>query len=484
MKPTNLLFIMADEHNPHILGCYGNPVVHTRTIDALAGKGTRFANAYCNAPICVPSRASFATGRYGHQIASWDNAAPYTGHAAPSWGHRLTAQGYSVTTIGKLHYRSMEDPTGFPDQRIPMHVLDGVGDLYGLLRGEMPVPDPSQSSRRHILQAGIGESEYIRYDRAITERSVKWLREEAPLLDRPWTLFVSFTAPHFPLIVPQEYFDRHSRTDLPMPIQHEREQWPQHPAINLHRRLAGLNESFGKETLLTALAAYYGLVSFLDDNVGKILRALSETGLNDRTRIIYTSDHGDMLGEHGLWYKSSMYEGSLSVPLILTGPDVPQGKVISTNASLVDCFPTILDAVGADLNPEDTDLPGESLLKLAQGPDRRRTIFSEYHAIFAAGAEYMIRDGRYKYIHYVGNAPMLFNLQKDPDEVENLASDPAYRKVLAGCHTKLHSIVDPDKMDVRAKEDQRRLIDDYGGPQAVRAEGQKIRYTPTPAEFR
>src|ERR687888_446111 len=167
------------------------------------GAGTRFTAAYTNTPICVPARACLATGRYAHTIDSWDNATPYVGTEAPSWGHRLTTQGYKVTTIGKLHYRKVGDPSGFPDQRLAMHVLDGVGDLYQLLRADMPV---RPHSRRQVLEAGPGEVEYTRYDRAIGREAAKWLREEAPRETKPWALFVSFTYPHFPLGVPEPYF--------------------------------------------------------------------------------------------------------------------------------------------------------------------------------------------------------------------------------------------------------------------------------------
>jgi choline-sulfatase len=155
-RPTNVLFILSDEHTRRVLGSYGNRIVRTPHLDALATRGTRFASAYCQTPICVPSRGSLATGRWPHAIDSWDNATPYVGTEASSWGHRLTAQGHSVTTVGKLHYRRADDPSGFSDQRVPLHVVDGTGDLYGLLRGDMP---PRPQSLRHVIEARAGESE-------------------------------------------------------------------------------------------------------------------------------------------------------------------------------------------------------------------------------------------------------------------------------------------------------------------------------------
>jgi choline-sulfatase len=479
LKPTNVLFINSDQHSRRVLGCYGNPVVKTPNLDALAARGTLFRNAYCPTPICVPSRASLATGRYAHTIDSWDNATPYIGTEAPSWGHRLTSQGHKVTTIGKLHYRKVDDPSGFPDQRLPMHVLDGEGDLYGLLRGDMP----RRNQRRYVLEAGPGEFEYTRYDRAIAQDAVTWLREEAPDGSKPWALYVSFLHPHLPLTVPQQYFDLYPLDSLPLPVQWRAEEWPRHPALDTKRRLGTLDEPFDEGTLRNAMAAYYGMVSFLDEQVGLVLRALEESGLADDTRVIYTPDHGETLGEHGLWWKNSMFEGSAGVPMIVAGPNVPESKVSNTNVSLVDGFPSIVEAVGAEFAAEDGDLPGESLFRLARADDRPRTIFSEYHASMSPSGIFMIRNERYKYVYYVGYRPQLFDLVADPDETRDLADDPAYADALASCERELRAICDPEDVDRRAKADQRRRIDAAGGSEAVIAAGLKVPYTPAPDEF-
>lgn len=480
MHPKNVLFVMSDQHSPHVVGCYGNPVVQTPHLDALAARGTRFAHAYTPTPICVPARASFATGRYGHTLGAWDNAKPYVGTEAPSWGHRLTAQGHKVTTVGKLHYRQVDDPTGFPDQRLPMHVLEGVGDLFALLRADMPI---RPESRQHVLDARAGESEYIRYDRATAQESARFLREEAADEPEPWALFVSFVTPHFPLIASERYVNRYPLDSLPLPIQHAPEEWPHHPALDAHRTFAALDQPFDEQTLRNALACYYGMVTFLDEQIGTVLHALDEAGLTDDTRIIYTSDHGEMLGEHGLWWKSSMYEASVAVPMILAGSDVPAGKVVTTNASLVDCFPAIVEGVGAEFAAEDADLPGTSLWTLAVQPDHARTVFSEYHTIYSPSATYMIRNERYKYVHFIDHAPMLFDLLEDPDERRNLGGDPTHAVVVQDRERELRSILDPEGVDRAAKADQRRRLDRAGGPEVVRSAGVKIPYTPAPAAF-
>jgi choline-sulfatase len=480
MTPTNVVLIVSDEHSRRVLGCYGNPVVRTPHLDGLATRGTRFTQAYCQTPICVPSRASLATGRWAHAVEAWDNATPYTGGAAPSWGHRLTAQGHRVTTIGKLHYRRTEDPSGFPDQRLPLHVVDGTGDLYGLLRGDMP---ERPQSLRHVTEARAGESEYVRYDRAIAEAAARWLREEATAERRPWVLFVGFVSPHFPLIVPDRYFDLYDPDALPLPVAWSPEAWSRHPAHELHRRQLGLRQPLDESTVRRALRAYYGLVSFVDEQVGVVLEALARVGLADTTRVVYTTDHGDTIGEHGLWWKSSMYEGSVGVPLIVAGPGVPAGRVVGTNAMLVDLYPTLLEALGAKPAPEDAALPGRSLLALAGEGDAARLAFSEYHAVYARQGIFMVRDERWKYVYYVGDPPELFDLAADPDELSDLGADPGHAEVRAACERTLRAIVDPAAVDARARADQRRRLDAAGGPEAVRAGGPRIIYTPAPSQF-
>jgi len=480
MAPTNLLFICSDEHSPRALGCAGHPIVRTPNLDALAARGTRFSHAYCQTPICVPSRASLATGRYAHTIDSWDNATPYVGTEAASWGQRLAEQGHRAVTIGKLHFRQVDDPNGFPDQRLAMHVVDGVGDLFGALRGDMP---QRPSSRRHVELAGPGEAEYTRYDRGIATEAVRFLREEGRRGGKPWALMVSFTYPHFPLKVPQPYFDMYPPEVVPLPVRGRFEEWAHHPVYDHKRHIQTLEQPFDEPTLRRAIAAYYGMVTFLDDQVGLVLSALREAGLEETTRVVYTSDHGEMLGEHGLWWKSAMYESAVAVPLIVAGPDVPAGKLSQTNAMLVDLFPTIVESVGASLDSADRDLPGRSLLRLANEPDQPRAVFSEYHAIFSSRAMYMLRDERYKYVHHVDAPPQLFDMATDPNEVVDLASDPAYADVLAEREQALRAICDPEAVDRRARADQRRRVDAAGGVEVVRAGGVKIPYTPAPKGF-
>jgi choline-sulfatase len=479
-QPTNLLVLMSDQHNRQMMGCAGHPDIKTPNLDTLAARGTRFANAYANSPICVPSRAAMVTGRYPHQLGVWDNASPYTGSPA-SWGHRLTAAGRPVTTIGKLHFRGADDDTGFPDQRIPLHCHEGLGDYQGLLRQEMP---PRFQHRKYLLDAGPGDSEYVRYDRAIGAEAVRWLREEASSYAEPWTLFASFVCPHPPFIAPPEFMALYRPEEITLPVGWRQEEWVYHPAMDLRRKIMFHEEPLDERTFRQAICAYYALVSFMDDQVGQVLRALDEAGLTDSTRILYTNDHGDMVGKHGLWYKGVMYEDSAGVSMIVAGPDVPAGKVSQTNVSLVDVFPTALQAAGVEPAPEDADLPGLSLLELASEDGRRsRVAFSEYHSSMSASASFMLRDDRYKLISYVAMPRQLFDLEADPDERHNLADDPALAVVLARLESALRAICDPEEVDRRAQADQRRRVEAVGGAEAIVSGGVKFTHSPPPSQY-
>ena len=480
MQPANLLILMSDQHNRLMMGCAGHPDVKTPNLDALAARGTRFANAYTNSPICVPSRAAMATGRYPHQLGVWDNAAPYTGRPA-SWGHRLTEAGQHVTTIGKLHFRGADDDTGFPDQRIPLHCHEGLGDYQGLLRAGMP---PRFQHRKYLLDAGPGDSEYVRYDRAIAEQAVSWLADEAPKLSQPWTLFVSFVCPHPPFIAPPEFAALYDPDQITLPVNWREADWVRHPAFELRRKIMFHEEPLDERTLRNAICAYYALVSFMDAQIGAVLKALDDAGFASSTRILYTNDHGDMVGKHGLWYKSVMYEDSAGVSMIVAGPDVPAGNVSETNVTLVDVFPTALQATGVAPKPEDANLPGLSLLELANEDGRRsRIAFSEYHSSMSASASFMVRDDRYKLMYYVGMPRQLFDLEADPDESYNLADNPAHAATLSRLEAELRAICDPEAVDAEAQASQRARVEAVGGADAIIGGGVKFTHSPPPSQY-
>jgi choline-sulfatase len=468
LAPKNLLVIMSDEHN-------ARAPAHTPNLDRLAARGTRFTSAYTTSPICVPARAAFATGKYQYQIGYWDNADPYDG-AVPSWHHLLRDRGHRVVSIGKLHFRGLPgDDHGFSEELLPMHVVNGEGDVKGLVRSDIPRRNGYDKLAK---TAGPGESPYTRYDRDIAARAQIWLHEEAPRhRERPWALFVSFVCPHFPLIAPPEFYYRYPHERIPLPkLYLERPE--HHPYLRDYDGCVAYDLGFGGDPakVRRAIAGYLGLVSFMDDNVGKVLRALEHAGLADDTRVVYTSDHGDNLGARGLWGKSTMYEESAGVPLILAGPDIPAGASCATPASHVDLFPFFLESVG--IPPRD-GYPGISPLKLAEHQDR--AVISEYHAIGSTGGVTMLRQRNWKYVHCAGYGPQLFDLEKDPEELVDRARDPACRPILARLEAELRRFCDPAEVDARAKRRQAELLARAGGREAALARGD-LNYTPAPGQ--
>lgn len=472
---SNVLVLMSDEHNPKFLGAGGHPYIATPNLDALAARGTRFTQAYTTCPICVPARASFATGRYVHEIGFWDNGDAYDG-SVPSWHHALRAAGHRVVSIGKLHFRGRPgDDHGFTEEIVPMHVVDGLGDVKGLVRDDIPM---RKGGGKMANYAGPGESTYTVYDRDIASRAQIWLHEEATRDDgKPWVLFVSFVAPHFPLIAPPEWFYRYARMDLPMPKQYAPDQRPHHPFVDEYARVVDYDPHFSSDAdVKRALAGYSGLVSAMDENLGKVLRALDDAGLAASTRVIYTSDHGDNAGARGLWGKSTFYEESSGVPMLAAGPGLPSGRVVATPVSHIDCAPAILASAGVcPLAP----LPGHSLFDVAHGATPDRPVLAEYHAIGSTGGGFMLRHGRYKYCHYVNAPPQLFDLHADPEELVDLSGDLRYAAALADCERRLRRILDPEAVDARAKARQAALLAEFGGREKALARGD-LGFTPAP----
>ncbi len=472
---------MADQHNPKMLGCLGHDWIKTPNLDALANRGVLFSSAYTNSPLCVPARACFATGRYVHDNGCWDNAIAYDG-SQPSWGHRLQANGNPVVSIGKLHYRSEQDDTGFDEQIVPMHITNGVGDLHGSIRPDLPV---RYQGRQYVEEVGPGETKYTEYDRTITRHACDWLRNRARVQsEKPWVLFVSLICPHFPIIAPQKYYDMYPLDNLPDFKPADEALFANHPWWKAFNN-SFIYEQFFRddEHRKITLASYLGLCSFMDDNVGQVLNALDESGLNANTRVIYTSDHGDNIGARRLWGKSTMHEESAGIPLIMAGPDIPQHQMHTKPVSLVDIYPTILEGAGAPMGPGDEALPGRSLLQIAAEQDESdRDVFGEYHAAGATSGVFMLRSARYKYLHYAGGFdPELYDMEADPEEMHNVATDPNYSVALISLRERLLNMVDPEEINTRALADQATLINQYGGREAIIAKG-AANNTPVPGE--
>ena len=465
----NVLVITSDQHNKAVLGCAGDSHARTPNIDLLAARGTTFSAAYTNNPICMPARATLATGRYGHTMGTVDNGSPYVGDEADSWGRRLGAQGFQVPTFGKLHFDA-EGESGY-DERLPLHAKRGYfGALTGWARGRV---SPNDVLKNQVLLADVGEFEYTAYDQYTAHSAAKWLDEEASR-DRPWAAYVSFAYPHYPFRVPREFVAGTTPGDIPLPSQWAPDQWPDHHELNWRREAMNLHDGLTEEQLRQMRWIYYGMVAFLDHQVGIVLDALEVSGMADDTIVIYSTDHGDMLGEKGLIMKSLMYESSAGVPMIMAGPDVREGVVLTTPVSLADVYPTVIDGVGGEFTEGDADLPGTSLLMTAAGePDSDRVVFSEYHGPLSIGASYMIRSGRWKYVDYCDDqsAPQLFDLESDPAEEADLGMSADHAAVRAGLDRELRTILDPEAVDRQIRSAQWEQLQDAGGLERIRPRG-------------
>ena len=271
---NNLLVIVSDEHQARAMGCAGHPFVKTPHLDRLAGRGTRFTNAYTPCPICVPARAAFATGKYVHQTRLWDNAMPYTG-AIRGWGHALQEKGVAVESIGKLHYRDEKDPAGFDVEHIPMMVQGGVGMVWAAIRNKEERITPEGRMLGDYI--GPGSSNYTQYDEGVTERTLNWLHDRAAAKnDQPWCLYVGLVAPHFPLVCPPEYYELYADQDMPEVKLHPETGYQRHPWVEKQNKGQGDAEMLfaDAQERQRAFTAYYGLTSWLDANVGEILDAL------------------------------------------------------------------------------------------------------------------------------------------------------------------------------------------------------------------
>lgn len=472
--PKNTIFILSDEHNRNIAGCYGHPFIRTPNIDGLAARGTRFTAAYCNSPICVPSRAALATGRYVHRIGCWDNAIPYHGQF-PSWHHLIRDGGHEVVSIGKLHFRSADDDNGFSREILPMHILRGRGDLKGLLRSD---PPPRVGASKLADTAGVGISDYFAYDRKVADAAAVWLGETERRTSQPWALFVSFVMPHFPLIAPKDYYALYEGLTL------EQLRWgldapaPTHPVLAKLRDEFDYDTHFNDDRRAVALRAYYGMVTALDENIGRVLAASTASGLDNETRIIYASDHGDNLGNRGMWGKSVHYEDSVAIPLIAVGDGFGQG-VENTPVSLVDIFPTMIESTGARDPADCADIDGRSLFDVVANPEPDRVVFSEYHAVCSRAGHFMLRKGDWKLTYYLDGPPQLFNLELDPGELSDLAAQPQFRAKLEELEAELRKIVNPEEASARAFADQAEFVRAYGGVNAV-LEWDDIPHTPVP----
>jgi choline-sulfatase len=449
MSRPNLLLIMADQLAASWLPAYGHPTVQAPALDALAEEGVVFESAYCASPLCAPSRAALLTGQLASRVEAYDNAAELRA-SVPTIAHRLRAEGYATCLAGKMHFVGPDQLHGF-EERLTTDIYPA--DLawtpdWRLAPGEQL---PWYHTMESVLRPGVCDaSMQMDYDDEVAFRSARKLFDLARGPRDPFFLCVSFTHPHDPWEVRAPYWDRYDRDAIDLPLPGTRSD----PHSRRLRAMCGADGvELDEEQVRSARHAYYAAVSYVDERIGDVLGALRDSGLEGDTIVVFTSDHGELLGEQGLWYKMAFFEPSVRVPLIVRAPDRLAPGRIAEPVSLLDVAPTLLELAGV---AGDEGLDGVSLLRGATGRD----VVSEYLAEGVTAPAVMIRRGTYKYIWCEGDPEQLYDLAEDPDELTNLAGDPAHAELCASLRDAVGERWDLAGLRERVLESQhaRRLV--------------------------
>jgi choline-sulfatase len=456
-KP-NIIVIMSDEHNAAVTGCYGNDIVHTANLDELSRRGVTFESCYCNSPLCVPSRLSFTSGKYASRADAWSNNCWLPADDYPSLPRVMNAACYESLLCGKMHY---DRTRRYGFKEIGGNMNNGRKTGKGTRRkADDLAPKAGISGRFDNFHAG-NKSSILNHDRKVTSATVEFLGNRRAS-DKPFFLFVGYLAPHFPLIVPQKYWAFY-RGKVPMPKIPEGHLESQ-PRNYKHLRIGFNAEGVPDEIVLKGRELYYGLTHWLDEEIGKVLKSLTNSEVAENTVVIYTTDHGENMGEHGLWWKNCMYEHASRVPLIVSWPARwPGGQRRTQACSLLDVVQTIAELGAADA-PGDWN--GDSMIRWLDNPrtEWKDCAVSEYYAHNIASGYAMIRMGRYKYVYHTApdaNHPAeqeLYDLKSDPGEFNNLAGKKEFKKRIGLMHAALVKEIGehPDKTEQRCRSDYAR----------------------------
>ncbi|MDJ0943047.1 MAG: choline-sulfatase [Kiloniellales bacterium] len=429
MSP-NIVFIMADQLAAPALPAYGHRTVKAPHIQGLAERGVVFDAAYCNSPLCAPSRFSMLSGRLPSEIGAFDNAAEFPA-TVPTFAHMLRLGGYRTVLSGKMHFVGPDQLHGF-EERLTTDIYPA--DFGWTVDWEQPERrlDFYHTMLSVVEAEACRRSQQIDFDEEVAyqaERKIFDLARDGD--ERPFFLLVSFTHPHDPYTIGQEHWDLYRPEDIDLPSVPALAPEDMDPhSRRLYEALGMADYALTEERILKARRAYYGAISYVDAKVGRLLETLEAAGLAEDCVVVFTADHGDMLGERGLWYKMCFYEWAARVPLILAAPERFAPRRVARPVSLIDLFPTFRDLGGLDDLELPEDLPGNSLLPLLDGgAGGPAAVHGEYLGEAAAGPLVMIRRGRHKYVVGTESPPQLFDLAEDPQELSNLAGQAALAEV-------------------------------------------------------
>jgi choline-sulfatase len=452
----NILILMADQLTAPALAAYGNRVSKTPHIDALAAGGTVFDNAYCNSPLCAPSRGVLMYGRLPSGTGVYDNAAEFPSQM-PTFAHYLRHAGYRTMLTGKMHFCGPDQLHGF-EERLTTDIYPADYAWTPDWANFSARPD-WYHSMESVIQAGpCARTNQIDYDEEVTFTAQQKLFDIARGNDRrPFCLTVSFTHPHDPFTITPDYWDRYRPDDIDLP---RLPPDPSDPHARRLRHVIGLDQqAITQDQIRDARHAYYGEVSYVDDNIGRVLSALRAARLDDSTIVVVIADHGEMLGERGLWYKMSYYEAACRIPLIVHAPrHFPAGHVAAA-VSLVDLLPTLAEIAG-DGRPPNYAMPidGRSLLPHLSRTGGHDEVIGEYLAEGVVAPMVMLRRAGRKFIHSPGDPDLLFDLENDPDEQINLAADPTCASELAALRADVAARWNIGRLHAQVLESQRRRL--------------------------
>ena len=460
MKRPNFLFVMADQMAAPPLPFYGGKVVKARNLSRLASEGVVFDAAYCNSPICAPSRFSMLSGQYPTTIGAFDNAAEFPA-SMPTLMHYLVLGGYRTILAGKMHFIGPDQLHGYEERLVTDIYPADFAWTPNWLAG--PSDKPSGISMRNVMEAGTCvRSLQMDYDDEVEHFAAQKLYDLARDGDtRPWFMTVSFSHPHPPYTIDEEHWNRYRDDEIDLPAV---------PPIPLERRdihSRWLHEShgmpdvrIGDEHVRAARHAYYGMIEYVDDKVGRLLQVLEDCRLRDDTIVVFGADHGEMLGERGMWYKQNFFEWSARVPFIFNAPRRLAPRRVSSLASLVDLMPTVCELAGATPSQWADPIAGRSLVRLLHGgaEELDREVVCEYTDMGVIAPGRMIRKGPYKLIYTHGYPNQLYDLERDRNELTNLSGSAHVKDIEETLLAKLLHGWDPDDAHRRVLASQRRRL--------------------------
>jgi choline-sulfatase len=462
MARPNIVMIMADQMMPNVIGALGHPVVKTPHIDSLVHNGVAFTNCYCNSPLCVPSRASMMAGKLPSNIEVYDNGSEFRA-SIPTFVHHLRRGGYETILSGKMHFIGPDQLHGF-EQRLTKE-LQPVGFHLTPDWTKGVHANPGTGIKR-LANPGVCDwNNQLEFDEKTHHQTLDKIRRLGRKPEKqPFFLCTTYMHPHDPFVMTKEYWDRYEGVEIPMPevpLEPLGDMHPYNQWIQVHHEADQCQLT--DEEIRMNRRAYYGMVSYIDDKVGDILHELKRMNLLDNTIVILVSDHGEMLGEHGMWFKRTFYDPAAKVPLIFSWPGhFPAGKRVEEVVSLVDFGNTLMklaEVPDADDRIADTD--GGSFHRLLNGDDAewKNEAICEYFGEGPIRPMLALRRGVYKYVHVHENEPLLFDLDKDPHERHNVFGKTGYQEIGAELRERVLRDFDFVQIEARIMQSQKeRLI--------------------------